>query len=279
MPVKTLLECRYRTGPYGSQAVVDGTFSEKPFLPMSAKELMVSGQYNENIDLLLGCNKEDGLVFTNPIYANHSLMDEWRSQWMDGRGAFDMLGIEKQDIDDEAAGRVEEITKFYLESLEYMTFDNVTQVTKMYTDSWFCYAAYDFVSRHIANVKQNNTYQYLYTHQGEHSLYPNKKPQLASSYGVAHADELFLQFLPYAKEEVKLNSDDEEMSGILMSLWKSFIKGGNPSTDNVVWEPIVSNDDRKYLCLNQSATMDGSSAIDDRMVFWDGLMNGIYDLF
>ena len=42
-----------------------------------------------------------------------------------------------------------------------MTFDNIDQITKMYTDSWYCYSGYDFISRHIANVKENRAGTHL----------------------------------------------------------------------------------------------------------------------
>ena len=154
-----------------------------------------------------------------------------------------------------------------------MTFDNIDQITKMYTDSWYCYSGYDFISRHIANVKENNTYQYLYTHQGEYS--PGS--DLEGHYGVSHGDELILQFTPFMESTLILNAKDTEMAELLMSLWKNFIKYGDPSTDETTWEPIRDGNDRKYLQLNESATMGDSDEIKDRMNFWDGLMNGVFD--
>ena len=154
-----------------------------------------------------------------------------------------------------------------------MTYENITQVTDMHSDSWFCYASYDFVSRHIPNVKQNNTYQYLYTYQAEHSLFPVEEPP----FGVAHADELFLQFYPFADQKYNLNAEDQKMSDILISLWKNFIKFGNPSTQSISWNPIVDLNDRKYLYLNNTPVMKDSLKLKERMEFWDLLMNGKFD--
>merc|ERR1711894_693769 len=158
--------------------------------------------------------------------------------------------------------------------IDNMSFENISQVTKMYTDAWYCYSGYDFISRHIANVKENNTYQYLYTHQGEHSLGSGK---LGGEYGVSHGDELYLQFYPFINQEWDLNEEDSEMSELLMSLWKNFIKNGDPSTSETKWEPIVDGFDRKYLHLNGSATMEDSEEIKSRMSFWDEMMNGFFD--
>ena len=101
--------------------------------------------------------------------------------------------------------------------------------------------------------------------------------RLNGPHGVDHADELYLQFYPFVKNLVELNANDESMSKILMSLWKSFIKHGNPSTDDIVWQPIISSTEREYLHLNGTAQMEQSSELQDRMEFWDTLMNGFYD--
>ena len=137
--------------PLGSQAVIDGTF-----LPMSPKMMMVMGQYNQNVDILLGCNKDEGLKFTSPAYFDNSTIDQWREEWLDWRGYMYMLGLDNETIPDKAVTRLDAIDTFYLGSLQNMTFSNIDEITKMYTDSWYCYSGYDFISRHIANVKENN---------------------------------------------------------------------------------------------------------------------------
>ena len=45
------------SGHLGAQAVVDGSFSNNPFLPMHPRDLMISGQYNSKVNVLLGCNR------------------------------------------------------------------------------------------------------------------------------------------------------------------------------------------------------------------------------
>jgi len=97
----------------------------------------------------------------------------------------------------------------------------------MYTDSWYCYSGHDFITRHISNVKENNTYQYIYTHKGE-----------SSPLGVSHGDELNLQFYPYLEDVIPLEEEDQKMSDLFVELWKSFIKNGSPTAKTVAWEPI-----------------------------------------
>jgi len=69
--------------PLGPQAVIDGGFlpSNSSFLPMSPKMMMVMGQYNQNVDTLIGCNKDEGLKFTQKTYLNNSIIEEWQQEW------------------------------------------------------------------------------------------------------------------------------------------------------------------------------------------------------
>lgn len=239
------------------------------------------GQYNQNVDILIGCNKEEGLKFTVDVHINHTLIDTWREQWLDwtnstippgplpgGRGYTYMLGLDKNDS--VASNRLGAITEKYLGSLENMTFANINQTTNMYTDAWYCYSGHDFITRHISNVKENNTFQYVYTHNGENSIY-----------GVSHGDELPLQFYPYVGMEDPTEPEDQKMSDLFIELWKNFVKNGKPTEKNVTnvnWEAIWDINDRHYLNLNVNATMeDLSGEFEERMNFWDNLMNGMFD--
>ena len=54
-------------------------------------------------------------------------------------------------------------------------------------------------------------------------------PGFHGHFGVAHADETFLQFSP----GLPLNKADQGVSDNLMTLWKNFINMGNPSSRGV----------------------------------------------
>ena len=234
------------------------------------------GQYNQNVDILIGCNKDEGLKFTAAAYKNNSIIDQWRTEWLNwteydgGRGYMYMLGLDKED--DVANNRLDEINKEYLGSLDGMTFDNISNITNMYTDSWYCYSGHDFITRHISNVKENNTYQYLYTHNGD----------TGSPNGASHGDELTLQFYPYLECPYDLGDEDKVMSDILIEFWKSFVINGRPTAHQngkeIPWDPIWDITDRHYMNLTVDPTMETlSGRFKERMDFWDNLMNGVFD--
>ena len=283
LPIETIIYNpgtfgRSKLGPKGTQAVIDGGYSDNPFLPKSTRNGLKLGEYNTNVDMLLGSNKDDGLEFTAQLHHNHSLLKLYKDRWLDPDFNFgaqnlfivdDFKHVEKSMIE-----MVEKVTNFYLGDIEYLSIVNITHFTMMYTDAWYFFAAYDFISKHLPNMgKDNNIYQYHYTHQGEHSL--SVELGLGGPYGVGHCDETFLQFHPYMNKlsTRQLSNADKVQSSMLVKSWKNFIKTGNPSTEIVLWSPIKSTADRSYLNIKMSSSMEYSSDVATRMEFWDDLIN------
>ena len=66
---------------------------------------------------------------------------------------------------------------------------------------------------------------------------------------------------------------DYRQSKILISLWKNFVKTGNPSTEDVEWDPITDIDTWSYLNIEVSSVMERSKDVTERMKFWDNLLN------
>ena len=97
--IKRLLKTELSTGPNGAQAVIDGSFTDVPFLPYSPREIMDSGLYNHKVSLILGYNKDEGLLHTANAYKDTSLMNKWRSKWAEKFGPNTLLGLEDQPKD------------------------------------------------------------------------------------------------------------------------------------------------------------------------------------
>ena len=241
---------------------------------MSPKEIMSSGKYNHNVSLLLGTNKDEGLLHTADTYKNPEIVTKWRSKWMDTFGPSTLLGLKDQPIDKHSQDITKKIAEHYVGSVEALTFENIQNITNMYTDSWFAHPVHDFVSRLVSNKQkinyQNTTFQYRFTHQGQFSL--TMFIGQGGPYGVDHADEMTYMFSPYIKQPIKLNDNDKKMSEILLSLWKNFAKTGNPSTDKVIWDPIVDLPSRQYLNLNLNPVMEYPDEIKRNMEFWDKIV-------
>ena len=275
--VKRLLKTSLSTGPNGAQAVIDGSFTDVPFLPYSPREIMNSGFYNHNVSLILGYNKDEGLLHTANAYNDPTLTKKWRAKWADKFGPNTLLGLEGQPKEKHCIEIAQKITKHYLGSPDGVTLKNIRNLTNMYTDAWFGYPVHEFVSRRISNTRkifyQNSTFQYRFTHQGQYSL--TTLLNQGGPYGVAHADELIYLFSPFASQSWVLSESDEKMSSILLSLWKTFVKKGEPSTEEVIWDPILDASSRKYLDINLNSSMEYSNDIKVNMKFWEKIANNI----
>merc|ERR1712150_339551 len=91
-------------------------------------------------------------------------------------------------------------------------------------------------------------------------------------YGVAHGDELFYMFSPFVNQSLTLNEEDNQMSDIILSLWKTFIKTGKPSAGIINWDPILDLTSRQYLKLNLNSYMEYPDDIKNNMKFWDKIV-------
>ena len=160
--------------------------------------------------------------------------------------------------------KARQLADFYLGGIENMTPDNFQLITDMFTDGFVTYAVDCFVqyARHTQDV-----YHYTYTHLGEYGLNPDNG---IAKLGVNHADELYLQWNPLFGTTHDLNSADQEMSDIIISLWSSFIKNGTPQADGISWEKATASS-QKYLVLNNTSYMDYSEQYRQRMEFWQEL--------
>ena len=63
---------------------------------------------------------------------------------------------------------VDQITNFYLGTLDNMNVEHMAKITQMNTDKEFCYGAHDFVSRHLPHAPSDSIFQYVYSHEGKH---------------------------------------------------------------------------------------------------------------
>ena len=66
---------------------------------------------------------------------------------------------------------VEKVTNFYLGDISNMNIENVHSITQMITDSLFAYSVHDFITRHQPNAENNTILQYLYTHEGNKTIF------------------------------------------------------------------------------------------------------------
>ena len=140
----------------------------------------------------------------------------------------------------EASRKATELADYYLGGTSHIRPENFDIITDMFTDAFVTYAVECFVEK---AGQAGTVYQYRYDHLGQYGL---NTDQGLPKYGVNHADELYLMWDPIYYKHRPLNPSDQQMSGILMSAWSSFIKSGVPSVPGVTWT-ARSPDSPQYL--------------------------------
>merc|ERR1712018_611804 len=265
----------------GPIAVIDSSFSDEPFLPDHPRNLIKDGNYHKDTAVLLGSNRDDGLLSTFPLIAFPSQLGIWRENWKYGVGAYNLFGIEPQFLNEKVAAAVDKITNFYLGDVENMNIQHIDNITEMLTDAVFAYGVHDFITRHLPNAKDDSIFQYIYAHEGEHTLLMDMGDTTTAPYGVCHADELYMLFDPLFVDwipEEGLNDGDSRVANTMVELWKNFIKTGNAASEDIIWNPIRTSDegdvDRKYFRLTyaESSYMEYPKEWMARMEIWNEAM-------
>ena len=79
-------------------AVSDNDFTSDPFLPGKVEELMASGEFNTDVEIIIGTNAEDGMNFLLFALADPSLFDNYQMTFNTSApmGLFDIPFIESQ---------------------------------------------------------------------------------------------------------------------------------------------------------------------------------------
>jgi len=253
--------------------VVDQEFTNDPFFHDSPLNILKNGDFDKNIQIILGANQDEGLLDTVVLFFYPDLYDEMSSNW-DHYGPLSVLGkTGLGDITDEDKEISRNILEFYTGSVENITLDNFQALTDMKTDATFWYGIEKTISLLAGHGVQ--VYQYIFSYRGQHSFLDSYgvPPGL---FGVCHADELFYLFDPFGHLDLEdVPNSDENIRELLVTSWTNFAKFGDPTPpgSGISWTPITTDSN---LYLNISGTdsiLERSINYEDRMQFWSAVVN------
>ena len=149
-----------------SQPVVDGTFSDNPFLPTYPKIAFKDGSFATDVDVLLGANLDEGLLFTQLILGLPTLLEFFLANW-DMWGPILILQKKYLEIKEEDIALSAEILEHYCGSRN-VSMENIGEVTDMFTDAFFWYGIDRYLDYHLDH-SSGSAYQYLNTHINDNS--------------------------------------------------------------------------------------------------------------
>ena len=149
------------------KAVPDSSFTSSPFLPARPEELLQSGQFHTEVELIIGTNKHEGILYMIPHLLDASLYDQIRENW-DTIGAAGLLGIvDLNELTAEDVAKSHQLLDFYIGGVENYNAEHLYGLLDMHTDAGFLHGAAKTVQ--LMMQQGVSVHQYILTHIGQYS--------------------------------------------------------------------------------------------------------------
>lgn len=206
----------------GSQ-VIPNSDSDSNLLPQSTQSALASGEYNQDLDVMIGSNQDEGTLFV--------ALDGLTAPALDAQGEAEY----RKRVAALFAGSVldaDAIATYYLTQFPTGANRLSLALSAIWTDSNFACNSYAQAST-FAEAGMN-TYQYWFRDENAPwTLVPNASFPL----GATHAAEIPYVLYPETLMRSRYKGDADELDSLastMVDYWTQFAKDGNPnSTDGV----------------------------------------------
>ena len=146
----------------------DSLFTSSPFLPAPAEELLQSGQFNSEVEVILGTCKDEGLSEFLDAWLDPEFFETIRDGW-DTAGTARILGLMRySDVTPADVEKARKIIDAYVGGVENITMSNIQSLIDMMTDSEMLYGVHKTIGYLLEEGM--TVYQYMLTHKGQFSL-------------------------------------------------------------------------------------------------------------
>ena len=247
---------------------VNDNKTSNPFVPGNPKDLLKNGEFDKNIEVILGTNADEGLLFIFNL-----ILDP--TGWENFRNNFDILGpkllfniANPRDITPTDVQNALTIAEYYLGSIDNLNENHLDRIIDMFTDAGFLYGT---IKTMFYLIKHSvKTYLYFLTYQGRFSY-----TQLygIDPMGVCHADDLIYLWSPvFGIGELALNAEESAIRDTMTTAWTNFALSGNPTPQDQTWLPVTE----KRLWNISSSVPDNEYLYQDydwyaRVLFWESV--------
>ena len=151
-----------------SQAVPDSQYTPSPFLPGPPEQLLQSGQFNTDVDVLTGTTRDEGLLYFFDVLRNASALDAIREAWdtVGPLGLFDIANPEEITVED--VEKSHQLLDYYVGGVENIDMVHLQGLIDMFTDSTFLFGVFKTVNYLVQQGV--GVHQYMLTHRGQFSF-------------------------------------------------------------------------------------------------------------
>ncbi len=208
----------------GSQ-VIPNSDPSSDLLPQSTQSALAKGEFNQNLDVMIGSNQNEGTLFV--------ALDESTGDPLDVQGEAEY----RQRVADLFAGSgldADAIASYYLSEFPAGANRLSLALSAIWTDSNFACNSYAHAS--TFSGAGMNTYQYWF--RDENAPWTLVPPAAASfPLGATHAGEIPYVLYPENVMRSRYTGDTDDLdslAGYMVGYWTQFAKDGDPnSTDGV----------------------------------------------
>jgi len=253
--------------------VMDADFTEDSFLPGNPQDLLNSGEFNSDVEIIIGSNRDEGLLWMLGEMFYSSQYEAMAAGW-DMYGPMRIFNIaDPDDITAEDVEKARAILKFYTGGS--FNQGHLTNLVELFTDSFALYGVFQTMEAFVAqNMK---VFHYILTYEGEYSLL---NLYGLPTMGVCHADDVIYLFDPlfgssgWDSEANALTGTDLQVSEYMVSAWANFAAFGDPTPPSAEssWLPVGPGDFQYLNISGPAPQMDNSEDVRTRMEFWTNIM-------
>ena len=219
VPAVTLSLLDFENGVI-SQPVDDSSYASDPFFPVPVVEAWTSGQFHAGVDLLIGCNREEGLLLTQLFLLDPTALVPFINTDWDVWGPLLLLHKHALETQAEDTALAHTILETYTgTTAQQVTMEHLANLTDMFTDTYFMYGTHRLLAHHL-EYSSGRLFTYVNSHVnsvGQANWAGIPLP------GASHADELWLEFYPLIGQERQIGGEDARLSRQLTQMWTNFV--------------------------------------------------------
>lgn len=250
--------------PFGPTVEAAGV---NPFLTEQPINALLNGKV-QDLPLLLSVTTEEGLYPAAGWVVKEEILNELQNQFFDILPH--ILDYNYTVTEQQKIAVAESIKQHYFQG-QLISSEVIDNIVQMVGDRLFV-AEVERAAKLQVAVNSAPIYFYQFGYRGKLS-FTNIVSGTNTNFGSSHADDLaYVLDTSYSSTETQ---QDKDMSRLLVDIWESFAKTGNPTPadSNLIWDPMSANNSGlTYLYIANASHLEMRSNPDlGQIAFWDSL--------